>query len=262
MNQPDNNPGVPGTLEDDRRSKPGVFARIGRTLMGNAGGHSDGASWSEVHIAGGDADFALEPAPTGAGTDRAHGAQTKSGEAERGLHQDQEQPPDRDANDRADAVRCAPADDEPDPDGITRRPLSEVLYRPRSGLKRTVQLTCSAEPAEREFIDQAAREAKRSRSAYLMDAALAFAHAYLPDQRPSGIPPLPSPQATQDLMVRFGKMQREFHRIGINLNQITRAAHMGLLSDRADEVLDELDAAARAARRALQHTIAGCRHGA
>ncbi|MDI5971530.1 plasmid mobilization relaxosome protein MobC [Streptomyces sp. SL13] len=151
----------------------------------------------------------------------------------------------------------APADDDTTPRIEQRRRLSDVLYRPRSGTKRTLQLTCSAEPAERDFIDAAAREAKRSRSAYLMDAALAFAHAYLPDKRPAAIPALPSPQATQDLMLLFGKLLREFHRIGQNLNQITRAIHTGEVPDRAMEVLDELHQTARLARRTFETILTG-----
>jgi uncharacterized protein (DUF1778 family) len=132
-----------------------------------------------------------------------------------------------------------------------------VLYRPRSGTKRDVQLTCSAEPAERDFIDRAAREAKRSRSAYLMDAALTFAHAYLPDRRPAAVPALPSPQATQELMVLFGRLLREFHRIGSNLNQVVRALHTGELPDHAGQVLDELHQVAVLARRALDQVLEG-----
>ncbi|MFC1400821.1 MULTISPECIES: plasmid mobilization protein [Streptacidiphilus] len=144
----------------------------------------------------------------------------------------------------------------------SRRPLSEILYRPRSGTRRDIQLTASAEPAEKAFIDLAAKAAKRSRSAYLMDAALTFAHAYLSDQRPDGVPALPSPRALQDLAVLFGKLLRELHRVGVNLNQLTRAVNMGVLPDRAEEVLDEVSALARAGHLALEHVVAGCRHGA
>ena len=241
---------------------------------------TSGASWGEVHIAGGDAAFALGPAPAGAGQVRAQrDTDHKVVEAERGLHQDEDQH----AIDRADPsepatdTRCAPtvtanafvhhgvaANDLPAPGVVDaspgsehRRRLSEVLYRPRSGIKRDVQLTCSAEPAERDFIDRAAREAKRSRSAYLMDAALTFAHAHLPEQRPTAVPALPSPQATQDLMVLFGRLIREFHRIGVNLNQIARAIHTGELPDCAEPVLDELHQVARLARRALEQVLAG-----
>ncbi|QKW28273.1 plasmid mobilization relaxosome protein MobC [Streptomyces seoulensis] len=238
---------------------------------------NSGASWGEVHIAGGDADFALGSAPAGAAQARAQrGTEQGKVEAERGLHQDQHAADD--ARETADdAARFAPtitadtfvhrgiaaydiptpADTDASPGSKRRRRLSDVLYRPRSGIKRNVQLTCSAEPAERDFIDRAAREAKRSRSAYLMDAALTFAHAYLPDQRPTAIPALPSPQATQDLMVLSGRLLREFHRIGVNLNQIVRAIHTGDLPDRAEQVLDELHQAARLARRALEQVVDG-----
>ncbi|MFJ2674725.1 plasmid mobilization protein [Streptomyces sp. NPDC087525] len=236
-----------------------------------------GASWGEVHIAGGDAAFALVPAQAGANSGRAQRGTDQAGvEAERGLHQEQEQPAVR-SEPAADVERFAPtitpdafvhhgvaandlpspAVDDTAPGSERRRRLSDVLYRPRSGTKRDVQLTCSAEPAERDFIDHAAREAKRSRSAYLMDAALTFAHAYLPDQRPTAVPALPSPQATQDLLVLFGKLIREFHRVGLNLNQITRAIHTGELPDRAMEVLDELHQVARLSRRVLEQVLAG-----
>ncbi|PJN02516.1 hypothetical protein CG740_15990 [Streptomyces sp. CB01201] len=234
---------------------------------------NSGASWGEVHIAGGDADFALGPAPAGADQARAQrGSEQGKVEAERDLHQDQDQPTAADAvahfapTVTADAFAYrgiaaydipAPTDTDAAPGSERRRRLSDVLYRPRSGIKRNVQLTCSAEPAERDFIDRAAREAKRSRSAYLMDAALTFAHAYLPDQRPAAIPALPSPQATQDLMVLSGRLLREFHRIGTNLNQIVRAIHTGDLPDRAEQVLDELHETARLARRALEQVVDG-----
>nr|WP_237540565.1 plasmid mobilization relaxosome protein MobC [Streptomyces sp. SID4917] len=90
-----------------------------------------------------------------------------------------------------------------------------------------------------------------------MDAALTFAHAYLPDQRPAAVPALPSPQATQDLLVLFGKLIREFHRVGVNLNQITRAIHTGELPDRAMGVLDELHQVARLSRLVLEQVLAG-----
>ncbi|MEV0038875.1 plasmid mobilization relaxosome protein MobC [Streptomyces sp. NPDC050804] len=240
------------------------------------GNDNGGASWGEVHIAGGDAAFALAPAPAGADSGRAQRGTDRAGvEAERGLHQQQPAGP----SEPAAAVfgRFAPtvtpdvfvhpgvaandlpspAVDDTAPGSERRRRLSDVLYRPRSGTKRDVQLTCSAEPAERDFIDRAAREAKRSRSAYLMDAALTFAHAYLPDQRPAAVPALPSPQATQDLLVLFGKLIREFHRVGVNLNQITRAIHTGELPDRATGVLDELHQVARLSRRVLEQVLAG-----
>lgn len=236
-----------------------------------------GASWGEVHIADGDADFAHVPAPAGPGSDRAPRGTGRAGaEAERDL-QDQEQPAEPSEPAASDVVRFAPtitaaafvhhnvaandlpapANDDTAPTSERRRRLSDVLYRPRSGTKRDVQLTCSAEPGERDFIDSAARAARRSRSAYLMDAALTFAHAYLPEQRPTTVPALPSPQATQDLMVLFGRLIREFHRIGVNLNQITRAIHSGDLPDRTDQVLDELHHVARLARHALEQVLAG-----
>lgn len=246
-------------------------------------GHDNGgASWGEVHIAGGDAAFALVPAPAGAGSGRAQRGTDRAGmEAECGLHQDQEQvqkpPAEPSEPDAVDVERLAPTvtpdafvhhgvaandlptptDDDTTPGSERRRRLSDVLYRPRSGIKRDVQLTCSAEPAERDFIDRTAREAKRSRSAYLMDAALTIAHAYLPDQRPAAVPALPSPQATQDLMVLFGRLIREVHRLGVNLNQITRAIHSGELPDRAEQVLDELHHLAKLAQHALEQVLAG-----
>lgn len=238
------------------------------------GDDNGGASWSKVHIAGGDADFALGPVPAGAGTDRAQRGTVGQREAERGLLLGQD-------HDAEHPARCAPpltpdafvhrrvaALDVPaltvDTDQLvtSRRPLSEILYRPRSGIKRDIQLTASAESAEREFIDRAAKAAKRSRSAFLMDAALTFAHAYLGDQRPDGVPALPSPQALQDLTRLCGKLLREIHRVGVNLNQIARAINTGTWPDHTDDVLAEVHALARAARLALEHVVSGCRHGA
>ncbi len=260
-----------GPLDPQRRNREQALIAPVTSPSGSGvdpGHDNGGASWGEVHIAGGDAAFALVPAPAGADSVRAQrGTDQQAGEAERDLPQDQP----------ADVVRLAPTinadafvhhgvaandipapiDDATAPGSERRRRLSEVLYRPRSGTKRDVQLTCSAEPAEREFIDRAARDAKRSRSAYLMDAALTFAHAYLPDQRPAGVPALPSPQATQDLMVLFGRLIREFHRIGNNLNQIVRALHTGDLPEHAEQILDELHQLGRLARRALEQVLAG-----
>ncbi|HEY5834262.1 MobC family plasmid mobilization relaxosome protein [Streptomyces sp.] len=247
------------------QKKPGVFARVSRTLTG----HSDGASWSKVHIAGGDADFAIVPAPAGTVSDRA-----REGEAERGLlpgqDHDAEHParfattltPDVFVHRRVAALDVPALPLDTDSLVTSRRPLSEILYRPRSGIKRDIQLTASAESAEREFIDLAAKAAKRSRSAFLMDAALTFAHAYLGDQRPDGVPELPSPQALQDLTRVCGKLLREIHRVGVNLNQIARAINMGTLPDSTDDILAEVHALARAGRLALEHVVSGCRHGA
>lgn len=257
-------------------SKSAGKARKLAGLWGRAGNKTDpgGASWSEVHIAGGNADFALDPAPAGAGTDGRQGAPAGAGEAERGLLPGQDQPtkhparfaptvsPDVFVHRRIAALDVPALPDDTDNLVASRRPLSEILYRARTGTKREIQLTASAEPAERDFIDLAAKAAKRSRSAYLMDAALTFAHAYLDDQRPDGIPPLPSPQAIQDLTRLCGQLLREIHRIGVNLNQIARAINMGTLPDHTDDVLAEVHALARAARLALEHTIAGVRHGA
>ncbi|MFF1961772.1 hypothetical protein ACFVWX_32980 [Streptomyces sp. NPDC058220] len=107
------------------------------------------------------------PAPAGADSGRAQRGTDRTGaEAERGLHQDQEQPagPSEPATIAPDAFvhhgvaandLPSPADDDTAPGSERRRRLSDVLYRPRSGTKRDVQLTCSAEPAERDFIDHA-----------------------------------------------------------------------------------------------------------
>lgn len=237
------------------------------------GDDNDGASWSKVHIAGGDADFALGPVPRVAGPDRHQGAPDRQEEAERGLlpgHPHAEHParfaptvtPDAFVHRRVAALDIPALPIDTDSLVTSRRPLSEILYRPRSGIKRDIQLTASAESAEREFIDLAAKAAKRSRSAFLMDAALTFAHAYLGDQRPDGVPALPSPQALQELTRLCGKLLREIHRVGVNLNQIARAINMGTLPDSTDDVLAEVHALARAARLALEHVVSGCRHGA
>ncbi len=239
----------------------------------DAGQDDSGASWSKVHIAGGDADFALDPAPAGAGLDRAQRGTVGQGEAERGLPPGQDQPTDDPAehpahlaptvsNDEFVQRGVAALDVPALPTDTDRRPLSEILYRQRTGTKRTEYMTANAEPAEKLFIERAAKAADRSRSAYLMDAALTFAHAYADHQRPDGIPPMPSPQALQELTVLFGKLVRELHRVGVNLNQLTRAVNAGVLPDYAEDVLAEVHAMARAGRRALEHTIAGCHHGA
>jgi hypothetical protein len=240
----------------------------------DAGQDTSGASWSNVHIAGGDADIALDSAPAGAGSGRAQQGAVGAGEAERGLSSGRDQPTDHPArfaptvaDDEFVQHRIAALDvpalpTENDRLIISRRPLSEILYRPRSGTKRTIQLTVSAEPAERVFIDRAAKAAKRSRSAYMMDASLTVAHAYVGGQRPDGVPALPSPHAVQELTVLFGRLVREVHRVGVNLNQLTRAVNTGILPDYTEDVLVQVHALARAARQALDRTITGCRHGA
>ncbi|MFJ5608219.1 MobC family plasmid mobilization relaxosome protein [Streptomyces sp. NPDC093221] len=269
---PDTDPVNP---QDKTSEETPIAPVISLRRMGVGPGHDNGgASWSNVHIAGGDADIALDPAPAGVAPGRAQRGTVGEGEAERGL------PPGQD-HDADDPERFAPtltpdafvhrrvaALDIPalsvDTDKLvtSRRPLSEILYRPRSGTKRDIQLTASAEAAEREFIDLAAKAAKRSRSAFLMDAALTFAHAYLGEQRPDGVPALPSPHALQDLTRLCGQLLREIHRVGVNLNQIARAINTGTWPDRTDDVLAEVYALARAARLALEHVVSGCRHGA
>jgi hypothetical protein len=54
----------PGGLGQSRSLKGRLRRAFGKT-------DPDGASWSKVHIAGGDADFALDPAPAGAEPDGA-----------------------------------------------------------------------------------------------------------------------------------------------------------------------------------------------
>ncbi|MFF7637741.1 MobC family plasmid mobilization relaxosome protein [Kitasatospora sp. NPDC008050] len=251
----------------------GMFARAWQAFTRpDQQQNNDGASWGKVHIAVGDADFALEPAPGVAGRDGHQGAPGQEVVPEGG--HDQEETPDS-AHTAVVVLRAEPtvtptefvhhgvaALDVPALPTTVSRPLSEILYRPRSGTKRDLQLTCSAEEAEREFIDKAAKAAKRSRSAYLMDCSLTFAHAYVAAERPSTIPPLPSPQATGELLQLTGRFLREMNRVGVNLNQIARQVNMGELPDIAEAVLDEVDSCVRAARHAFEHVISGARHGA
>lgn len=68
----------PGGLGQSRTLKGRLRRGFGKT-------DSDGASWSKVHIAGGDADFALDPAPAGADPEGAQRGTVGEGEAERGL---------------------------------------------------------------------------------------------------------------------------------------------------------------------------------
>ncbi|MFC9652351.1 plasmid mobilization relaxosome protein MobC [Streptomyces sp. NPDC056937] len=269
-------PGTDSPEPQRQNGEPAAFNPVTSPngMDGGPGNDNGGASWSKVHIAGGDADFALDPAAGAAGQVRHQVAPGRQEEAERGLLPGQdhqaEHParfaptltPDAVVHRRVEALDLPVLPDDTDALITSRRPLSEILYRPRSGTKRDVQLTASAEFAEREFIDLAARAAKRSRSAFLMDAALTFAHAYLGNQRPDGIPALPSPQALQELTLLCGKLLREIHRVGVNLNQIARAINTGALPDSTDDVLAEVHALARAGRLALEHVVSGCRHGA
>jgi hypothetical protein len=212
------------------------------------------------------------PAPAGAGSAPAHeaGSEAEAGvEAERGLHQDQPT--------AADVVRLAPtvsADefvhrgtaaedlpalehDDSTPTAKKRRHLSRVRNRQGGGDKLAERLNCSASPAEKEFIDAVAQRLDVTRSSFLMNAALAYAHALEPELRPAGVLPLPSPQAVQDLMVLHGKVLRHFGRIGQNLNQITYTIHTGEIPERAAFVLDELHHAVRSARAAMDRVLAG-----
>lgn len=246
---------LPGSGMDD--AQPSPEERAGALCTPPGGGEHN------AHV----------PAPAGAGSAPAHGAGSgvEAGvEAERGLNQDQ--PTSTDIVVRlAPTVSAdefvhggtaaedlpAPGHDESTPTAEQRRHLSRVRNRQSVGDTLSARLNCSASPAEKEFIDAVAKRLDVTRSSFLMNAALAYAHALEPGLRPAEVLPLPSPQAVQDLMVLHGKVLRYSGRIGQNLNQITRAIHTGEIPERAVAVLDELHHAVRSARAAMDRVLAG-----
>ncbi|MFD5563827.1 type II toxin -antitoxin system TacA 1-like antitoxin [Kitasatospora griseola] len=249
------------------------------------GHHDDGASWGKVHIAVGDADFALDPAPGVPGQVRREGAPDQEVVTEGGHDQDQIPPPDAEpvptstseaADATVDVVREAPTvtaaeflhsgvpilDRAPLPADEHAVPLADRMYRPRSGTKRTLQLTCSVEPAERDLIDTAAARLERSRSAFLADSALSVAQEVVTTGRPDGFVPLPDREAVDRLTKAVGAHQRAIDRAGNNLNQLVAEIYRGEIPERAMDVLDTLGACATEARLAYQRILPGGRRGA
>ncbi|GAA1146335.1 hypothetical protein GCM10009664_13030 [Kitasatospora gansuensis] len=247
--------------------------------------HDDGASWGKVHIAVGDADFALDPAPGVAGQDRREGAPDQGNVTEGGHDQDQISEPHADPHHRVDAERAdadvrvvreaptvttaeflhlrVPELDRPAlPVDECIAALAERMYRPRSGTKRTLQLTCSAEPAERDLIDIAAARLGRSRSAFLADSALSVAQEVVKTGRPDGFVPLPDREAVDQLTQAVGTHQRAIDRAGNNLNQLMVEVYLGPIPERAMKVLEDLGACAAEARLAYQRVAPGGRRGA
>ncbi|MEV7118253.1 DUF1778 domain-containing protein [Kitasatospora griseola] len=141
-------------------------------------------------------------------------------------------------------------------------PLADRMYRPRSGTKRTLQLTCSVEPAERDLIDTAAARLERSRSAFLADSALSVAQEIVTTGRPDGFVPLPDREAVDRLTKVVGAHQRAIDRAGNNLNQLMTEIYRGEIPERALDVLDALGACATEARLAYQRILPGGRRGA
>ncbi|MFB7944560.1 DUF1778 domain-containing protein [Kitasatospora phosalacinea] len=258
-----------GAEKTHRGWLPGVV-RWGRSRPDQGQG-DDGASWGKVHNAVGAADFALGPAPGVAGQDRHEGAPIQEVQAEGG--QDQGQDSELAA---VGIVREAPTataaeflhlgvavlDRAPLSLDDHAVPLAERMYRPRSGTKRTLQLTCSVEPAERTLIDLAAAKAGRSRSAFLADSALSVAQELVATDRPDAFVPLPDREAITRLTELSSAVVRHLGRIGGNLNQVTAQGYSTLVAERVLEVLDELQALAVEARLAYQRVLPGGRRGA
>ncbi|MGW4812165.1 plasmid mobilization protein [Kitasatospora cineracea] len=248
---------------------PGVV-RWGRSRP-DQGHDDDGASWGKVHNAVGAADFALGHAPGVAGQDRHEGAPVQDVQAEGS----QDQGPDSELA-AVGIVREAPTataveflhlgvavlDRAPLSLDDHAVPLAERMYRPRSGTKRTLQLTCSVEPAERTLIDLAAAKAGRSRSAFLADSALSVAQELVVTDRPDGFVPLPDREAITRLTELSSAVVRHLGRIGGNLNQVTAQGYSTLVAERVLEVLDELQALAVESRLAYQRVLPGGRRGA
>ncbi|MER5348935.1 hypothetical protein ABT093_01155 [Kitasatospora sp. NPDC002551] len=280
--QHDHNPGnesteVPATSGDKPR-RGRFLAQVTRALSrGGRGQDDDGASWGKVHIAVGDADFALDPAPGVAGRDRREGAPDQEVVTEGGHDQDELSEPDVEPVDadvrvvrEAPTVTIAeflhlgvPELDRPAlpvDDHIV--PIAERMYRPRSGTVRTKQVTCSVEPAEKDFIDIAAAKLERSRSAFLADSAMSVAQEVVKTGRPDGFVPLPDRRAVDHLTVLLGTHQRAINKAGNNLNQLMVEIYRGEIPERAMEVLSALDACATEARLAYQRVAPGGRRGA
>ncbi|MEU6234178.1 hypothetical protein [Kitasatospora sp. NPDC047058] len=276
---------VPATSGDKPR-RGGFFAQVTRALSrGGRGQDDDGASWGKVHIAVGDADFALDPAPGVAGQDRREGAPDQAVVTEGSPGQDELPEPSTELLPSSDAelvdadVRVvreaptvttteflhlgAPELDRPAlPMDGHAVPIAERMYRPRSGTVRTKQVTCSVEPAEKDFIDIAAAKLERSRSAFLADSAMSVAQEVVKTGRPDGFVPLPNRRAVDHLTVLLGTHQRAINKAGNNLNQLMVEIYRGEIPERAMEVLSALDACATEARLAYQRVAPGARRGA
>ncbi|MFD9066004.1 hypothetical protein ACFVZ3_31325 [Kitasatospora purpeofusca] len=260
----------------DKPGRGGIFARVKQALPWTGHGHDDdGASWGKVHIAVGDADFALDPAPGVAGQDRREGAPDQGIVTEGGHDQDEISEPDAEPADVR-VVREAPTVTTAEflhhgiPE-LDRPPLTEDeriagiaarMYRPRSGTVRTKQVTSSVEPAEKDFINLAAAKLELSLSAFLANCAMSVAQEVVKTGRPDSFVPLPDRRAVDHLTVLLGTHQRAINKAGNNLNQLMVEVYRGEIPERAMEVLDALDACATEARLAYQRVAPGGRRGA
>jgi uncharacterized protein (DUF1778 family) len=270
----------------DKPGRGGVFARVKQALPWTSHGHdNDGASWGKVHIAVGDADFALGPAPGVAGQDRREGAPDQ--EVVTGGGHDQDELPEHDAEppQRSDAERVDDAvgvvremptvtaaeflhervpvlDRPPLPEDERIAAIAKRMYQPRSGTKRDDQLTCSVEPTEKIMIDLAAAKLELSRSAFLTNSGMSVALEVVKTGRPDGFVPLPDRKAVDQLTKAVGTHQRAIDRAGNNLNQLMAEIYRGEIPERAMQVLDALHACATEARLAYQRVVPGGRRGA
>ncbi|MFJ3214789.1 hypothetical protein ACIPLC_02525 [Kitasatospora sp. NPDC086801] len=262
----------------------GIFARVKHALPWTNGGHdNDGASWGKVHIAVGDADFALDPAPGVAGQDRREGAPDQEVVTGGGHDQDELSEPSAEPLSSSDAepadvrvVREAPTvttaeflhervpvlDRPPLPEDERIAAIAKRMYQPRSGTKRDDQLTCSVEPTEKVMIDLAAAKLELSRSAFLANSGMSVALEVVKTGRPDGFVPLPDRKAVDQLTEAVGTHQRAIDRAGNNLNQLMVEIYRGELPERAMQVLDALHACAIEARLAYQRVLPGGRCGA
>ncbi|NGO69278.1 plasmid mobilization relaxosome protein MobC [Streptomyces boncukensis] len=149
----------------------------------------------------------------------------------------------------------APLPAEPSAESLSLRgtdepPLPAPLYRKRVAERRTVVKSVRFTPTAHRVIEHAAAARGSTFAGFIGDAALALA---LGKHELNGSP---EDDPIRPLTETIERHRTELRRIGINLNQITRALNTGAIPDHAEAVLTLIEQAVERDYLLLDHFLA------